>query len=581
MLEELLTAAIDSGKYSEATVSRPVVIRKSRYFDVTRDADSLTIDMTQNHHHGDMRNSIFNAMRRSGAMNFAIDCHHRYALKALARYYDAIYREFEENGHLANADGDYLIKLLAEQAEILKQEMTERIGFGKLAPSDVNIYFTKGMEVYEKGESPIAGIVESVDVVQAMFASYFRITISVLHGAAGRGLSEGKTELRMKLFDEDIDIAELPIQRLDEGTKVKLIERGRRVQRFLTTDAYARYTGTVVQPSWAGARRYRAHGRIMVDARVMRQMEASRFRDAQRALGLQFDQDEDDFGDTKIVTEYPEDQLWRAMPHLFGFSFAAKQWGLVDVADMHPIEWNSEAFDRLVLPEEDKKLVRALVEYHGESFGDIIDGKGGGSIFLLHGEPGQGKTLTAEAVAELLHRPLYAISVGELGTSPNGLEKSLREILDLAMTWNAVILLDEADIFLEARDEQDIVRNAMVGVFLRLLEYHQGVMFLTTNRVRNIDRAFYSRISVALRFDGASRAKREAIWHNLLAAAGLHSAWAVSLSTHDLNGRQIKNAIRQSQTLARSEGSPVEIGHVKRAISAMVGFQHYMDKSSD
>jgi hypothetical protein len=34
------------------------------------------------------------------------------------------------------------------------------------------------------------------------------------------------------------------------------------------------------------------------------------------------------------------------------------------------------------------------------------------------------------------------------------------------------------DIFLERRTEQDIKRNAMVGIFLRLLEYHQGVLFL-------------------------------------------------------------------------------------------------------
>ena len=94
--------------------------------------------------------------------------------------------------------------------------------------------------------------------------------------------------------------------------------------------------------------------------------------------------------------------------------------------------------------------------------------------------------------------------MGELGTDPRQLESSLREILDVATAWDAVIGLDEADVFLEARDEHDIVRNAMVGVFLRLLEYHQGVLFLTTNRVKNIDSAFYSRISVALQYPAAT-----------------------------------------------------------------------------
>jgi len=37
-------------------------------------------------------------------------------------------------------------------------------------------------------------------------------------------------------------------------------------------------------------------------------------------------------------------------------------------------------------------------------------------IFLLHGPPGVGKTLTAEATAETLKKPLYTVNVGELGT---------------------------------------------------------------------------------------------------------------------------------------------------------------------
>ena len=31
------------------------------------------------------------------------------------------------------------------------------------------------------------------------------------------------------------------------------------------------------------------------------------------------------------------------------------------------------------------------------------------------------------------------------------------------------------DIFLERRADHDIARNALVGIFLRLLEYHQGI----------------------------------------------------------------------------------------------------------
>lgn len=54
-----------------------------------------------------------------------------------------------------------------------------------------------------------------------------------------------------------------------------------------------------------------------------------------------------------------------------------------------------------------------------------------------------GKTLTAEAISESLHRPLHSISVGELGATATELEKKLNEILDVANIWNAVILIDE------------------------------------------------------------------------------------------------------------------------------------------
>lgn len=76
----------------------------------------------------------------------------------------------------------------------------------------------------------------------------------------------------------------------------------------------------------------------------------------------------------------------------------------IDLTKMQEIVYDDDAFDRLVLPNEKKKLIRSLVENTQTSFSDIISGKGGGCIFLLHGSPGVGKTLTAEAIAELLHR---------------------------------------------------------------------------------------------------------------------------------------------------------------------------------
>jgi len=194
-------------------------------------------------------------------------------------------------------------------------------------------------------------------------------------------------------------------------------------------------------------------------------------------------------------------------------------------------------------------------------------------FFLLHGSPGVGKTLTAESIAEFLHRPLYSVSVGELGTTTDTLEQNLKDILQVAATWNAVVLIDEADIFLEKRTKRDVQRNALVGIFLRLLEYHQGVLFLTTNRVKIFDPAFHSRISIALKYKDLELEERSQVWTNLLHAADISNIKPEELAKFDLNGRNIKNCIRLAQALAKSQAVTVTMDHILQTIAAAEQFK--------
>lgn len=70
---------------------------------------------------------------------------------------------------------------------------------------------------------------------------------------------------------------------------------------------------------------------------------------------------------------------------------------LLNVEQIEPVVWNKTAFERLVLDQKSKELIKALVTVHvsAKKMGDIISGKGNGLIILLHGSPGVGKTLTA------------------------------------------------------------------------------------------------------------------------------------------------------------------------------------------
>lgn len=138
------------------------------------------------------------------------------------------------------------------------------------------------------------------------------------------------------------------------------------------------------------------------------------------------------------------------------------------------------------------------------------------------------------------------ISAGELGNDATLLEMRLAEIFTMANRWNAVLLLDEADVYVEQRAPQDLNRNALVCVFLRKLEYYQGILILTTNRVTTIDEAVASRIHLALPYSNLSGFARSAVWQGFLEKVETREGCAQwsskdvnTLSRHILNGREV------------------------------------------
>jgi hypothetical protein len=256
--------------------------------------------------------------------------------------------------------------------------------------------------------------------------------------------------------------------------------------------------------------------------------------------------------DKKTLPVFKDEEYLIASPVVLGFAFAEKLWLEFTVSGVKDIVWNDGAYDSLVLEDNTKDIVKALVESHkyhpAESIDDVIQGKGKGLVAVLHGPPGTGKTLTAEGISELLKCPLYMVSAGELGTDPRTLEGELQKILDIAHAWGAVLLLDEADVFLEKRTIQDIHRNALVSIFLRLLEYFQGILFLTTNRVETFDDAFQSRIHIALRYGELSSKAKKSVFKMFIERVRVLEGVETmpfteedytNLSKHNLNGRQV------------------------------------------
>lgn len=303
---------------------------------------------------------------------------------------------------------------------------------------------------------------------------------------------------------------------------------------------------------------------------------------------VQLDSDEA----TRVIIEegakdiFTEEQLLIASSVVVGFSFSEKLWLEFAVSSIGEISWNADAFDSLILPDNQKGIVKAMVSSHAfhpsRSIDDIIAGKGKGLVAVLHGGPGLGKTLTVESIADLLKRPLYMVSAGDLGTNSSTLERELQNILDIAHAWGAVLLLDEADVFLEKRSTHDIQRNALVSIFLRLLEYFQGILFLTTNRVEVFDDAFVSRIHLSLRYGELSSKARKAIWTTFITKVRDAEGMEVEaiqdkdledLSRRALNGRQIKNIVRAAQALAIHEDVALGLTHIRTVLDVAQSFE--------
>ncbi|KAI1459643.1 hypothetical protein F4805DRAFT_419753 [Annulohypoxylon moriforme] len=286
-------------------------------------------------------------------------------------------------------------------------------------------------------------------------------------------------------------------------------------------------------------------------------------------------------------------------PRILAFSLLQKYWSHYNVAQLRPVQFQNNAWSRIVLDQEYKDVVQAMVASYlrkSDTFQDLVPGKGAGISILLHGPPGVGKTLTAECVAESFQKPLYMVTAGDLGTDPETLEFKLSGIFDLAVHWDAILLLDEADVFLQDRDYENLTRNALVSIFLRTLEYFKGIMFLTSNRVGAFDQAFQSRIHITLGIPEFNESVRKQVWAIFIKdlgrkridgsppllteeeCKGLGQEVLKSWSREPLNGRQIRNCVRSALALAQNKQEKLCAKHFNTVIRLGNTFTQYMTK---
>ena len=241
----------------------------------------------------------------------------------------------------------------------------------------------------------------------------------------------------------------------------------------------------------------------------------------------------------------------------------------VHVNNLTEYVYRPEVANSLVIPERDRALVDLLVDQSSNDFRDVVDGKGQSMNILSGGAPGTGKTLTAEVFAEFKGRPLYNVQCSQLGLDPGQVEQNLGVVLQRANRWGAILLLDEADVYIRRRAD-DLVHNAIVGVFLRVLEYAQCVLFMTTNLADDVDDAIASRCIVKIGYGVPDADAQRKIWRALADLNHVdlpEDTIAAFVAAHPrISGRDVKNLLKLASFISARDGRPVDLQALEFAL---------------
>ena len=257
-----------------------------------------------------------------------------------------------------------------------------------------------------------------------------------------------------------------------------------------------------------------------------------------------FDHNDNDFDISKFWTTGKVTLPFQ--PYLLCFDLTKHQHVWVHADALEAKAFEKDILKKLVLPKREKAFLTLLINSAGVKMNDIIKGKAGGIFILSEGPPGTGKTLTAEVYAEQMGKPLYSVQCSQLGVNPEEIEDRLKRVLDRAQRWGAILLLDEADVYIRTRGE-DVDHNAIVGVMLRVIEYYNGLLFMTTN-LHSIDDAIKSRATAHVLYKCPGAELLRQIW------SVLSRQLEVNLKEADINelveswpqivGRDVKNLLK-------------------------------------
>lgn len=238
-------------------------------------------------------------------------------------------------------------------------------------------------------------------------------------------------------------------------------------------------------------------------------------------------------------------------------------------------------FDDLVVPSPVAAQLREIASQLGQrlrvyeewGFGERHP-RGLGIAALFAGESGTGKTLAAEAIANVARLDLYRIDLASVVSKYIGeTEKNLSRVFDAAERSGAVLLFDEADALFgkrsEVKDSHDRYANVEIAYLLQRIESYRGLAVLTTNMKSALDRAFLRRIRFVVQFPFPDEAARAQIWRvQFPPRAPLGTIDYPALARMQLSGGHIRSVALNAAFRAAAENKPIEQSDLMAAARA-------------
>jgi AAA+ superfamily predicted ATPase len=237
-------------------------------------------------------------------------------------------------------------------------------------------------------------------------------------------------------------------------------------------------------------------------------------------------------------------------------------------------------FDDIVLPDTTRRWLREVLHY-AQNRHRVIEDWGFSDkhqnsknlCILFHGPSGTGKTMAASIIANELNLGLYKIDLSSVMSKYIGeTEKNLAQLFDKAEAMNIVLFFDEAESLFskrtETKDAHDRYANLQTGYLLQRIENYAGIVILSTNLVRNIDKAFTRRFRFMIEYPFPGSEQRQQLWHKAFPRATPLDGdldFVLLAERAALSGGNINNIAVRAAFYASADQQAVAMRHVLKA----------------